>query len=97
MEYVFWKAGLYRLNPDEALGAMVGEPQRDRLVLGKTKTQLLDEFGLLLTSEEASSYLRGCYEASSWNGKDARFIRQSPWMVVFSQDKATELVLVKGC
>jgi hypothetical protein len=97
MGYVFWKAGLYRLNPDEALGTMVGDPQRDRLVLGKTKTQLRDKFGVLLTPGEASAYLRGCYEASSWKGKDVRFVRESLWMVVFNQDKATELVLMKGC
>lgn len=85
------------VNPDEALGAMVGDPQRDRLVIGKTKEQLRDEFGLLLTPEGASNYLRGCYEGSSWKGKEVRFIRQTPWMVVFDQDKATELVLIKGC
>jgi hypothetical protein len=90
MGYVFWKAGLYRLNPDEALGTMVGD-------LGKTKTQLRDKFGVLLTPEEASAYLRGCYEASFWKGKDVRFVRESLWMVVFNQDKATELVLMKGC
>jgi hypothetical protein len=97
MEYVFWKAGLYRLNPDEALGTMIGDPQRDRLVLGKTREQLRDKFGLLLTPEEASSYLRNCYQDSSWKGKDVRFIRQSSWMVAFDNNKAIELVLIKGC
>ena len=97
MGYVFWKAGLYRLNLDEALGTMVGDPQRDRLILGRTKTQLRDKFGVLLTPEEAPAYLRGCYEASSWKGKDVRFVGDSLWMVVFDQDKATELVLMKGC
>ena len=96
MEYAFWKAGLYRWNPDLVLGAMIGDSQRDRLVLGKTKTELRDKFGVLLTPEEASSYLRGSYESSSWKGKDVRFIRQSPWMVVFDHDKAIELVLIKG-
>jgi hypothetical protein len=97
IKYVFWKAGLYRVNLDAATAAMVGDPSRDKLVVGKTKAQLRNRFGSLLSPAEASAYLRGCYENSSWKDRDVLFIGQSAWMVVFEADKATNLVLVKGC
>jgi hypothetical protein len=96
IEYVFWKAGLYRLNPDTAVETMIGDASRDKLVLGKTKIELRNKFGYLVKPGDASEYLRGCYENSSWKDKDVLFIRQSPWMIVFDGDRATSLVLVKG-
>ena len=56
-----------------------------------------DRFGPLVSSAEASPYLRGCYENSSWKDRDVLFIGQSPWTVVFDGDRATNLVLIKGC
>ena len=97
IEYVLWKSGVYSMNVDNAVGLMVGDPKRDKLVVGKTKEQLRHRFGYLLTLADASPYLRGCYLDSSRKGRDVLFIRSSPWMVVFDGDKAIELVLVKGC
>lgn len=97
IKYVLWEAGIYKLNPDVAFGAMVGDPDRDKLVLGRTKAQLREEFGSLLAPEAVSAYLRSCYENSVWKGREAVFLRQSRWMVVFDHDKATALVLIKGC
>jgi len=97
IKYVLWKAGLYKLNPDVALGTMVGDPGRDELVLGRTKAQLRKEFGALISPGDASVYLRSCYENSPWKEKDVMFLGRSSWMVVFDHDKATELVLIKGC
>ena len=76
---------------------MVGDSNRDRLVLGKTKDQLGKRFPSLLRLAEVSPYLKGCYEISPWKGKYVLFIGQSSWMIVFDGDKATNLVLVKGC
>jgi hypothetical protein len=97
IKYVLWTADLYSLNLDEATGTMVGDPNRDKLVVGKTKAQLRDKFGSLLSPADASRYLRGCYQNSSWKDRDVLFIGQSSWMVVFDGDRATNLVLVKGC
>jgi hypothetical protein len=97
MKYVLWKAGLYKVSLDQATTAMVGDRNRDELVVGKTKAQLQDKFGSLLSPADASPYLRGCYQNSAWKDKDVLFIRESSWMVVFDGDKATNLVLVKGC
>jgi hypothetical protein len=97
IKYVCWKAGLYRMNLDTATGTMIGDGERDRLVVGKTRAQLRDRFGLLLTLDDASQYLKSCYQSSGWKEKDVLFIRQSPWMVVFHGDRATGLVLMKNC
>lgn len=97
MKYVLWKAGLYKVSLDQATTAMVGDRNRDELVVGKTKAQLQDKFGSLLSPADASPYLRGCYQNSAWKDKDVLFIRESSWMVIFDGDKATNLVLVKGC
>jgi hypothetical protein len=97
IQYVLWKADLYKLNVEEATGTMVGDRNRDRLVVGKTKAQLRDKFGSLLSPAEVSPYLSGCYQNSAWKDKDVLFIGESSWMVVFDGEKTTHLVLVKGC
>jgi hypothetical protein len=97
IKYVLWKAGLWSLDLPTATGTMVGDSDRERLVVGKTRAQLARRFGSLLKPEAASSYLGRCYRESSWNGRDVLFIANSEWMVVFDGDRATELVLIKGC
>jgi hypothetical protein len=95
VKYVMWKAGLYKMDPDLAVSIMVGDPGRDKLVVGKTKEQLRKRFGQLLTLGQVSQYYKDGYDRS-WSGKDVLFIKNSAWMVVFDQDTATNLVLMKG-
>ena len=97
IKYVLWKADLYKMNLDEATDTMIGDTSSEKLVVGKTRAQLRDRFGLLLPPTDASQYLRGCYQNSHWKDKEVLFIRHSSWMVVFDGDKATDLVLIKGC
>jgi hypothetical protein len=98
IHYLLWKAGIWRLNLETATGTMVGDGDRDKLVVGKTRAQLEKRFGPLLAPEQASAYLSGCYENSGWKDKRVLFIaHNSWWMVVFDGDKATELILIKGC
>jgi len=97
IKYVLWKNGLYGMNLDTATGTMIGDASREKLVIGKTKVQLREKFGYLSMPADVSQYLRGCYQASAWKDSDALFIRNSPWIVIFHGDKATELVLIKGC
>jgi hypothetical protein len=97
LRYVLWKADLYKVNLDQATATMVGDPLRDKLVVGKTKAQLRDKFGSLLLPADASPYLKGCYQNSSWKDRDVLFIGKSSWMVVFDGERATNLVLIKGC
>ncbi len=95
--YVLWKYGLYGMNPDLATDTMIGDSNSEKLIVGMTRAQLRKRFGFLLTPAEVSPYLKACYLASAWNSKNVLFIRKSSWMVVFDGDKATELVLIKGC
>lgn len=97
LRYVLWKRGLYKMNLDIAADLMTGDSDRERIVVGKTKRELHEKFGYLLSSEDASPYLRACYQSSPWRDRDVLFIRRSPWMVVFDKDRAANLVLIKGC
>jgi hypothetical protein len=97
IKYVLWKNGLYRMNIDTATGTMIGDASRENLVVGQTRAQLRERFGYLSTLVDVSPNLRACYQDSAWKDRDALFIRKSPWMVVFEGDKATELILIKGC
>ncbi len=94
--YVFWKAGLHTLKTDVALGVMVHDADRDKLVVGKTRTQLQERFGLLSKPSEVSQYYRECHETTIWKGRDVLFLSHGPWMVVFDGDNAADLVLCKG-
>jgi len=97
IKYILWKHNLYKISLKQAVATMIGDENRYQLVLGKTKSQLRDRFGPLLSGEETSPYNRWCYQNSAWNDRDVMFIAESPWMVVFNGDKAVDFVLINGC
>ena len=97
MKYVLWKAGVIRAEPKGATDAMIGDDHRDKLVIGKTKAEVRDRFGSLLAPSQVSPYLRSCYQNSPWKDNDVLFIDQSSWMMIFDGERATSLVLLKGC
>jgi len=97
VRYVFWNAGLCSMDLDIATDTMIGDSDRASLVVGKTVPELRSRFGFLLESTQALPYLRNCYQTSFWKDKKVLFIRTKPWMVVIEGDRATELVLIKGC
>jgi hypothetical protein len=97
IQYVLWKAGLWNLDIEQATTTMIADRARDRLVVGKTRMQLQARFGSLVEPISVSPYLRSCYRNSSWAGRHVLFIAGSSWMVVFNGDRATALVLIKGC
>ncbi len=97
IRYVLWKAGLCSIKLDAATAAMVGDRNRDKLVVGKSREQLRHKFGPLLSPAATSPYLRGCYQNSGWKDREVLFIGESSWMVVFDGDSASNLVLIKGC
>jgi hypothetical protein len=97
IRYVLWKRDLFDMNLDVATQTMVGDAARDQLVIGKTKDELRQKFKYLETASETTEYLRACYNGSNWKDKHVLFIKNSAWMIVFDGQKATNLVLVKGC
>jgi hypothetical protein len=57
---------------DPATGTMVGDGNRNKLVVGKAKTELLNRFGFLLPPNEVSPYLRNSYKSSYWKATVAQ-------------------------
>jgi hypothetical protein len=96
IKYVLWKYDLYPMNLDSAAGTMIADVGREKLVKGKTKTQLQNKFGYLKSPSDATPYMKRCYLESPWKDRDVLIIREGPWMVLFSGDSATDLRLCKG-
>ena len=96
IRYVLWKHDLYRMNLDTAVGTMIGDISREKLVVGKTRTQLQKKFGYLKSPSDAHPYMKACYLESPWKDRDVLLIRDGPWMVLFFGEKTTNLRLCKG-
>ena len=58
LQYFLWKRGYFQISLADASGAMVGDPERDSLVIGKTKPELDKRFGRLLGPSEVMPYFR---------------------------------------
>jgi hypothetical protein len=85
------------MSGGDAAEAMIGDTERERLVLGKTEEQLQRRFGNIVPLPFANQRQRNCYEGTRWNHRPVVFIGYSDWMVVFDGDRAVELALIKGC
>ena len=94
LQYVLWKRDLYPLDVDIALGTMIGDSHRDSLVLGKSRKDLMQKFGYLVPGEQLQGGYREYFLRSGYS--DVAVLRQSEWMVVFVEGKASKLVLLKG-
>jgi hypothetical protein len=96
LRYQAWKIGLYPLEVDQALNMMIGDSDRDAIVIGKTKQQLDRKFGTL-SPVPGNAYIKHCYENSPYRGSSVLFVRNSNWMVRMKDGIAESLVLAKGC
>jgi hypothetical protein len=52
--HVLWKAGIYDMNPEAAMGAMVGDGDSAALVVGRPRVELQKRFGYLLELNNTS-------------------------------------------
>jgi hypothetical protein len=96
IRYVLWKWGLVSIDLDMAVQALTYDPDRNALVVGRTRTELRKEFGYLTPLSKSDSYQRQCFLNSSMTS-DAEFVRKSTVLVVFEKDRAREATLLKGC
>jgi hypothetical protein len=105
IHYVFWKHGLNRrMDLDSALVAMSHDTLGSKLVEGLTREELRGRFGYMRTFDEVTPYLRECYTTpgsagdaeTHGNKENVVFLRNSPWMVVMQNGRATDLILCKG-
>jgi hypothetical protein len=97
LEYTLWKAGAWKMDLSEATGIMVGDSHHDELVVGKTRQKIEKRFGPLLTLDQATPYEQFCLKGSDWEKEEPLFIRQNPWMILFNNGKATDIIFIKGC
>jgi len=96
-EYVGWKLGIYAMNLDHLMEAMVGDSHRDKLVIGKTQVELTKKFGYVTSLDQAAPYYKYCYDNSYLRGQQVLFLRKSNWMAVMKDGHVSALILVKGC
>jgi len=95
IHYVLWKRGIVSIDPDRALNVTAHDDAYP-LLLGKSPGDLRAKFGYLRSLDQASPYMRYCYENSSWRGKPVMFLRDTDWMVVLEKDRVTDFA-AKGC
>ena len=95
LHYLGWKYHLLPMDPHRALSIMTHDGKSDQLVLGKTRKQLQQRFGFILTKDQASPYLRE-YCAASRPNAEVLFLNSNNYMVVLENDRAVELILCKG-
>lgn len=77
---------------------MIGDSNREGLVIGKSRSQLEQKFGYLTPIEKASPYDQSVWRSLSIDTRNNEVVvlRDSTWLVVFSNGRAVQLVLVKG-
>ncbi len=97
LAYVLWKHDLWKVDTSRALAVMTHDQDPASLVVGKSKDQIDKKFGPLAPMSEASAYVRGCASQEELTSGNSVMLRQSEWMVTFSDNRAVELTLVKGC
>jgi hypothetical protein len=93
--YVLWKHHLAPMDLDRATSDVALDPDRNAMILGRTKLELAKRFGYLKTSAEVRPYLRN-YCLAARPGADAMFLRNHNMMIVFIDGRATEVVTCKG-
>ena len=98
LKYLLWKRGLYPLDPSIALETMIGDRDPNLLIVGKSKEELTRKFGFLTPIEQGPDYYRRAAAARALKAGESNvfLLRRGPWFVVFSEGRASELVLVKG-
>jgi hypothetical protein len=95
IQYTLWKMSFHDLDQAHAAGDMVGDVNRDELVVGKTKEELRHRF-VLQTPAQTAAYYRKCEGGHSMKNRSVLFVKDSEWLIVFAGDRATGLVLCKG-
>jgi|SRR5580658_8675270 hypothetical protein len=95
--YQCWKVGICSINLDQAIHTMVLDSRRDGLVVGKTEGQIIRKFGFVTSLNEASDYIKKCYDNPADRGTRVLFLRHSEWAVTMENGRAVKIVFVKGC
>jgi hypothetical protein len=96
IRYQLWKAGWVEMDRNNAIVAFYLDASRESVVLGKSEAELSRRFGPLARPDELMPYYRDFAHDPRWNGKKVRYIKGTAWLIAFQNDKAVDLLLVKG-
>jgi hypothetical protein len=94
--YILWKHGLLTFDPTVAFPAMVGDRQRESLVVGLSVAELERKFGRLRTRAESTAEYQKYYGDRFFLDKEILWLGDSAWLVVLKGGRAQELHLMKG-
>jgi hypothetical protein len=94
--YLLWKLGICDISVENAVCAMIGDNSRETIIIGKTKTKIEKRFGRLMASEEAPIYFINYCNSLKSPSNEVYLIRNSPWIILFKNGVAVDLILFKG-
>jgi hypothetical protein len=96
LRYILWKHGLLSFDPTVAYPAMVGDRQRETLVVGLSVAELERRFGRLRTRAESTAEYQRYYGDRFFLDKEILWLGDSAWVVVLKGGRVQELHLMKG-
>lgn len=94
VQYLLWRNGVFRFDPTVVYYGMIGDKNREDLVVGLSVSELESKFKLLRPVDDATSEQE--YYSKQLEGQDVRWLGDSHWLVIFKNGRATELRLMKG-
>lgn len=95
LQYILWKAGYYKMDRGRAFETFYIDPGAEKFIVGKTRAQIEAAFGPLPEASPDEPYLKICFPGWPFAGKQV--LRMNPFIIVFEGQRASELILVKGC
>ncbi len=93
--YQAWRLGIPLIKSETAYEAMIGDPDRLNLVKGRNLIALRRRFGKI-RRKELLPYQEFCFKNSPYREREAAFLGDSSWMVLFEGGTVADLVLCKG-
>jgi hypothetical protein len=93
--YILWKAGVRPMDLDRVAQISIASGDYLSLLIGKTRTQVLDRFRVLTPVADASPGTRWQLAHSDYSNKQGVFLRHTPLFIVFEGDTARACILLK--
>ena len=92
--YTLWKAGYRPMDLEDAIDAVIHDPDRDSVLIGKTEAELRVRFGIIgpLTADG-----RQCVVDTPWRDAKLLMLRDSPMAVAFKNGRSYDHVMLKDC
>jgi len=97
LQYIGWKIGIFPFDPDRALGTMILDTHRDKIVLGKTEDELKAQFVYVRAVSADDAHYKDCFKYFGHSaGGRLLTLRDTDWVVLMKNDHVAALTLAKG-